>query len=395
MSDALPTHLDDPKPASLHGGNGRSAFIARLTHELRNPLAPIRMALQIMQVSEGDVATTRAARVIIDRQLKQLTRLIDDLADITQLENGSLELRCELTSLTALVNGALDIARPQLESRQNMLSIELPREPVSAYVDVGRLTHALANLLVNASKYSPLGGPVRVSAATNAKHVIVTVADEGVGIPPGLLSKIFDPFVQIDRTGGGTHDGLGIGLALAKCVAEAHGGSVTVESGGEQMGSRFMLRFPRASVSAPVPVAPPGTTATEGQKLRILVADDNRDAAQTLAMMLAFDGHDVRTAHDGLEVLAVGQLFNPDLVFLDIGMPVLDGYQTARQIRERAWGRDVHLVALTGWGQDADRAAAFDSGFQDHLVKPAAPEKLKAVIDAVRQASRRGGPPDQ
>ena len=367
------------------------SFIARLTHELRNPLAPIRMALQIMQVSEGDVATTRAARVIIDRQLKQLTRLIDDLADITQLESGALKLRCELTSLVALVNGALDIARPQLESRQNMLSVDLPREPVAVYVDTGRLTHALANVLVNASKYSALGGPVRVSATISASEVIVAVADEGVGIPKELLSKIFVPFVQINRNGGGTHDGLGIGLALAKCVAEAHGGSVAVESEGEQMGSRFTLRFPRASTNAPVSTATQGAAATETQKLRILVADDNRDAAQTLAMMLAFEGHDVRTAHDGLEVLAVGQLFNPDLVFLDIGMPVLDGYQTARQIRERPWGRDVHLVALTGWGQDADRAAAFDSGFQDHLVKPAAPEKLKAVIDAVRRASRNGG----
>jgi CheY-like chemotaxis protein/anti-sigma regulatory factor (Ser/Thr protein kinase) len=390
MSNVLPTRMNDRHAAPAHADGDRSAFIGRLTHELRNPLAPIRMALQIMQVSEGDVATARAARVIIDRQLKQLTRLIDDLADITQLENGGLELRCELTSVAAVVESALDIARTQLESRQNVLSVELPEEPVSLYVDMGRLSHAVANLLINASKYSPLGGPVRIGASTTARHVSISVVDDGVGIPSDMLSKVFEPFVQIDRTGTGTHDGLGIGLALVKCVTEAHGGTVTAESSGEQSGSRFVLRIPRASISAPVAAAPESNAANEAQKLRILVADDNRDAAQTLAMMLAFEGHDVRTAHDGLEVLAVGQLFNPDLVFLDIGMPVLDGYQTARQIRERAWGRDVHLVALTGWGQDADRAAAFDSGFQDHLVKPAAPEALKAVIDAVREANRHG-----
>jgi CheY-like chemotaxis protein len=390
MSNVSPTRMDDRLTTPIHGDGDRSVFIGRLTHELRNPLAPIRMALQIMQVSEGDVATARAARVIIDRQLKQLTRLIDDLADITQLENGGLELRCELTSVNTLVESALDIARTQLESRQNLLSVELPTEPVSLYVDIGRLSHAVANLLINASKYSPLGGPVRISASASARHVSIAVVDDGVGIPSDMLSKVFEPFVQIDRTGTGTYDGLGIGLALVKCVTEAHGGTVTAESGAERSGSRFLLRIPRAPVSAPVAAVSARNSAKEALKLRILVADDNRDAAQTLAMMLAFEGHDVRTAHDGLEVLAVGQLFNPDLVFLDIGMPVLDGYQTARQIRERAWGRDVHLVALTGWGQDADRAAAFENGFQDHLVKPAAPEALKAVIDAVREASRHG-----
>jgi CheY-like chemotaxis protein/anti-sigma regulatory factor (Ser/Thr protein kinase) len=369
----------------------RSTFIARLTHELRNPLAPIRMALQIMQVSEGDVATGRAARVIIDRQLQQLTRLIDDLADITQIENGTIQLRRELTSLAALVHSAQDIARTQLESRQNVVSVELPHDAVSMFVDSGRMSHALANLLVNASKYSPLGGPVRITASATDDDVAITVTDEGVGIPTDALPKIFEPFVTVTRNGTGSHDGLGIGLSLAKCVAIAHGGTVVAESEGEQRGSRFTMRLPRGAVSAAAPSARNGTAHIETQKLRILVADDNRDAAQTLATMLAFEGHDVRTAHDGLEVLAVGQLFTPDLVFLDIGMPVMDGYQTARQIRERPWGQDVYLVALTGWGQDADRAEALESGFQDHLVKPAAPEKLKDVIDAARQTNRRGG----
>lgn len=367
-----------------------STFIARLTHELRNPLAPIRMALQIMQVAEGDVATGRAARVIIERQLKQLTRLIDDLADLTQIADGTIQLRRELTSLAALVRMAEDLARTQLESRQNLVTVELPQDAVPLFVDANRMAHALANLLVNASRYSALGGPVRIIGSVEDSEVAIIVADEGVGIPAEALPKIFDPFVTVMRNGTGMHDDLGIGLTLAKRVAEAHGGNVTAESKGEHLGSRFTIRFPRGSADDAAPVAPGRATATDSQKLRVLIADDNRDTAQTLSMMLAFEGHDVRTAHDGLEALATGQLFTPDLVFLDIGMPVLDGYQTARQIRERDWGRGVYLVALTGWGQDTDRTAAFESGFQDHLVKPAAPEKLKAVVDAAHESTRRG-----
>jgi CheY-like chemotaxis protein len=363
--------------------------MARLAHELRNPLAPIRMALQIMQLSEADVGTSRAARVIIDRQLQHLTRLVDDIADISHLQLGQLRLKNERTTLSAVVQAALELARTQLESQQNVLQIQLPEEPVSLVADAARLSQALANVLTNASKYSELASRIRISAAHTAEHVTIRVEDEGLGIPPALLTRVFEPFVQVDRHGAGIYDGLGIGLAITRNVVEAHGGSVRAQSEGDRRGSCFLLELPRGEAATAVASSSASTT-TGALSLRILVADDNRDAAQTLAIMLGFEGHEVRTAHDGLEVLATGQLFTPDLVLLDIGMPVMDGYQTARQIRERQWGRHVYLVALTGWGQEADREAALANGFEDHLVKPASPEKLGSVIEAAKRASRAG-----
>ncbi len=364
---------------------GQSAFLARLAHELRNPLAPIRMALQIMQAAEDDVATSRAARVIIDRQLAQLTHLIEDLADISQLEQGTLKLRCTLTTLKAIVEQGLHLARTQLESRQNKLQIEVPAEALPVFADQRRVSQALANVLVNASKCSEHGAPIQLVATQSAEDISICVTDEGAGLPKSMLTRIFEPFVQVDRDGVAAQDGLGLGLAIVGNVLRAHGGTARAESDGEGRGSRFILQMPRGSAVAPASEHLVEARAADSGRLRILVADDNKDAAQTLAIMLRYEGHDVRTAHDGLEALAVGQLFAPELIFLDIGMPVMDGYQTARQIRERNWGRDVYLVALTGWGRDADREAALAQGFQHHLVKPALPEDLTAVLkDAMR-----------
>jgi CheY-like chemotaxis protein len=372
-------------PVARQGDRRQSAFLARLAHELRNPLAPIRMALQIMQVSEDDVATTRAARVIIDRQLRQMQRLIDDINDVAQVTRGAIPLRAEEVSLASVIQAALAIARPQLESRQHLLHVELGREPIWLLADPVRLSQAFANLLNNASKYSPASAPIRIQAETDGDALVVTITDVGIGIPQDMLERIFEPFVQVDHSGTGTHEGLGIGLTLVRRVVELHGGMVWVKSDGEGAGTRVVVRLPRRAES---PVEKPrddeDDSTANARKLRILVADDNRDAAQTLAIMLRFEGHEVRTAYDGLEVLATGQLFQPELVFLDIGMPVLDGYQTARQIRTQPWGKHVHLVALTGWSQETDRQQAVASGFQDHIVKPADAEQLKAVIDRAR-----------
>jgi CheY-like chemotaxis protein len=383
-------------PVFRQGDRRQTSFLARLAHELRNPLAPIRMALQIMEMSEGDVATTSAARLIIDRQLRHLTRLIDDITDVAQITRGAIQLHLEETTLASVVQTALAIARPQLESRQHLLSVELGAEPIGLLADAQRLAQAFANLLNNASKYSPAGAPIRVHATANAQatdhDIVVTIADVGVGIPADMLERVFEPFVQVDRTGTGTHEGLGIGLTLVRRVVELHGGSIKAESDAGSPGSRFIVRLPRRAASAvKKPNVVNSESALEGRKLRILIADDNRDSAQTLAIMLRFEGHDVRTAYDGLEALATGQVFQPELVFLDIGMPVLDGYQTARQIRERPWGEKVHLVALTGWSQETDRQESVANGFQDHIVKPADPEKLKAVIERVKSAQPPSG----
>ena len=379
-SDAVGT-----APAARRGDRRQSEFLARLAHELRNPLAPIRMALQIMQVSEDDVATTRAARVIIDRQLRQMQRLIDDINDVAQVTRGAIPLRCEEVALSSVIQAALAIARPQLESRQHLLNVDLGRESVWLLADPVRLAQAFANLLNNASKYSPASAPIRIQAATDGDTLLVTITDVGIGIPPDMLERVFEPFVQVDRSGTGTHEGLGIGLTLVRRVVELHGGTVLAESDGEGAGTRLLVRLPRHAAS-PIekPRADNGESPANARKLRILVADDNRDAAQTLAIMLRFEGHEVRTAYDGLEVLATGRLFQPELVFLDIGMPVLDGYQTARQIREQPWGREAHLIALTGWSQETDRQQSVASGFEDHIVKPADAELLKAVIDRAR-----------
>jgi CheY-like chemotaxis protein len=370
-------------PAARRGDRRQSEFLARLAHELRNPLAPIRMALQIMQLSEDDIATTRAARVIIDRQLRQMQRLIDDINDVAQVTRGAMPLHSEEIALSSVIQAALAIARTQLESRQHLLHVDLGREPIWLFADPVRLSQAFANLLNNASKYSPASAPIRIQAATDGNAIVVTITDVGIGIPEDMLERVFEPFVQVDRSGTGTHEGLGIGLTLVRRVVELHGGTVWAQSAGE--GTRVIVRLPRHAAS---PIEKPRVEASESaanaRKLRILVADDNRDAAQTLAIMLRFEGHEVRTAYDGLEVLATGRLFQPELVFLDIGMPVLDGYQTARQIREQPWGKHVHLVALTGWSQETDRQQSVAHGFEDHIVKPADAEQLKAVIDRAR-----------
>jgi signal transduction histidine kinase/CheY-like chemotaxis protein len=361
----------------------RDDFFAILAHELRNPLAPIRNALQIMQIVQDDAATTAAARVIIERQLKHLTRLIDDLLDMSRMTQGTFELSKERTALSDVIHLALEIARPQLEGKQHPLQIELGPEEIHVTADANRLAQAIANLLHNASKYSSAATPIRVTASATQDEITVRVIDQGVGIPADMFEHVFDLYGQVDRLEDGTHDGLGIGLTLVKRIVELHGGSTSAASAGAGRGSEFTLRLPREKAGRVSAAAPAPQRTSPPQRLRILVADDNRDAAHTLAMLLRLDGHEVRAVHDGVEALAAGDGFEPQLVLLDIGMPLLDGYETARQIQERPWGKQAHLVALTGWGLEADRRRALAAGFHDHLVKPAEPDALKAVIERV------------
>jgi PAS domain S-box-containing protein len=359
-------------------------FFAILAHELRNPLAPIRNALQIMQIVQDDGATTAAARVIIERQLKHLTRLIDDLIDMSRMTQGTFVLNKERTALSDVIQLALTIARPQLEGKEHHLEIELAAEGLYLSADANRLGQAFANLLNNASKYSSTGTPIRVTATAEQDEIIVRVIDQGVGIPEDMFERVFDLYGQVDRLEDGTHDGLGIGLTLVKRIIELHGGGVAVASAGSGRGSEFTVRLPRLQRSADDNAAHAAAAPSEPARcMRILVADDNRDAAHTLAMLLRLEGHEVRAMHDGVEALAIGDEFAPQLVLLDIGMPLLDGYETARQILERPWGKHAHLVALTGWGQEADRRKALAAGFHDHLVKPAEPDALKAVMDGI------------
>ena len=368
----------------------QGAFAARLVHEIRNPLAPIRMALHIMQMSDSDAGTFQAARVIIERQLGQLTRLIDDIDEVTQPRLGTMPLRKAPITLKAVMEMAFNLSRSQREHRGNVLELNLDSAAnVPLSVDGERLAQALANILVNASKYSPLGSVIEVSAAMDANSCEISVADHGIGIPPALLARIFDPFVRIDRAGDGIYDGLGIGLTLTKKIVEAHGGEIRAMNRDDGPGICVRIRIPRVNPEGESERVATRIYPETNRGLRILVADDNRDAAHTLAMMLDLEGHDVRRAHDGLETLALGQLFKPELILLDIAMPVLNGYQTARQIRERPWGRNTYLVALTAWGRDSDRQAALENGFQDHIVKPASIERLRSVVHVARDARDR------
>jgi CheY-like chemotaxis protein len=378
--------------AELHADQRKDDFFAILAHELRNPLAPIRNALQIMQVVQDDGATTSAARVIIERQLKHLTRLIDDLLDMSRITQGTFELSKERTALSDIIHLALDIARPQLEGKQHPLQIELASEEIYCMADANRLAQAIANLLHNASKYSSAGTPIRVRASGTPEEIIVRVIDQGVGIPPDMFEHVFDLYGQVDRLEDGTHDGLGIGLTLVKRIIELHGGTASAASAGPGRGSEFTVHLPRERDAGAGTAPPPTSPSSAIHRLRILVADDNRDAAHTLAMLLRLDGHEVRAVHDGVEALAAGDGFEPQLVLLDIGMPLLDGYETARQIQERPWGKHAHLVALTGWGLEADRRRAMAAGFHDHLVKPAEPDALKAVIERVVVSGERSRP---
>jgi CheY-like chemotaxis protein len=368
----------------FHENHGGDEFFSALAHELRNPLAPIRNALQIMQVVEDDGATSSAARTIIERQLKHITSLIDDLLDMSRIAHGKFELTRERGSLGDVIKLALKIARPQLEGKQHPLQVELPPESLYVAADLKRLAQVFANLLRNASKYSSAGTPIRLAVSGEPNEVVVRVGDQGIGIPADMFERVFDPYAQVDRIEDGTHDGLGIGLTLVKRIVELHGGSVTATSAGLGRGSEFTVRLPR-DTSDGAAGQPPAAFAPQAPSsgLRILVADDNRDAAHTLAMLLRLDGHDVRAVHDGIEALTTGDDFKPQLVLLDLGMPLLDGYETARQIQERPWGKKAHLVALTGWGDEADRRKTKAAGFQDHLVKPAEPEAIKAVIDGI------------
>jgi signal transduction histidine kinase/CheY-like chemotaxis protein len=369
--------------AELHAEQRRKdEFLATLAHELRNPLAPIRSAVQIMRHADGDHATAQAARAVIERQLKHLVRLIDDLMDISRLTQGRLELRRERAALASVIQSAVETNRPQLESKQHHLRLELPAESLFVDADITRLVQVFANVLSNAAKYSDSNGHIRILVERDGTDAVVTVTDGGIGIEPDMLARVFEPFTQAQRSRAAPHDGLGIGLTIAKRLIELHGGSISARSEGSGRGSSFIVRL---ALLESVPQSERSPHSVNGsspaqRRVRILIADDNYDAAQALALMLRLDGHEVRTANDGAEALKVADEFRPQVILLDIGMPKLDGYETARRLRTRPWARDALLVAQTGWGQEDDKQRAKQAGFDRHLVKPLDPEALSELL---------------
>ena len=359
----------------------KDEFIAMLAHELRNPLAPIRNALQLIRLSDNDRTRLDHATTIMQRQIDQMVRLVDDLLDVARISRNKLELRKELVDIAVVVRSAVDTSRPVIEVSQNDLQISLPSQTVLLDADPVRLAQVVSNLLNNAARYSRPGGRISLTATTNAGELILKVSDTGIGIEPQKLSQIFDMFVQLDSSDPHPQGGLGVGLTLVRRLIEMHGGTVEAHSDGAGKGSEFIVRLPiTATTDDQTPAVEIGTTHTVADiRRRILVVDDNVDSAESMAMMLELSGHDVALAHDGEEAIERAKEFQPDVAFLDLGMPKLNGYEAARSIREQPWGRHMLLVALTGWGQEDDKRRTREAGFDAHIVKPidfAALEKL-------------------
>jgi PAS domain S-box-containing protein len=358
----------------------KNDFLAMLAHELRNPLAPIRNALHLLKLPGADPATTRQARGMMERQLQHLVRLVDDLLDVSRLMRDRIELRLESVELASIIARAIETAQPAIDAHGHELVVSLPNEPVTLEGDVVRLAQVFSNLLNNAAKFTPTVGRIWLSAETNDGQVNVRVRDSGAGIAPELLPRIFDLFVQADRSLARSQGGLGVGLTVVKRLVEMHGGSVVARSAGAGQGSEFSVRLPVVA-KARMPAARPSRfTNLATLAHRVLVVDDNVDAAESAAMLLRLWGHAVQTAHDGPFALQAARAFRPEIVLLDIGLPGLNGYEVAKQLRAQPWGRGMYLVAMTGFGQDDDKRRSLAAGFDVHLTKPLDPVKLEQLI---------------
>jgi signal transduction histidine kinase/CheY-like chemotaxis protein len=363
----------------------KDEFLATLAHELRNPLAPLRTSVQLLRRENPPQPALLRATDVIDRQVQQLVRLVDDLLDVSRITLDKLELRYARVTLAMVVQAAVEASRPLIESRGHELTVTLPPEPVELDVDLTRLAQVFLNLLNNAAKYTEPGGRIHLAAEREGGNVVVRVKDSGIGIVADTLPRVFDMFMQVDRSLNGSQGGLGIGLTLVKRLVQMHGGSIEARSEGPGKGSEFVVRLPVATLSSQGAHAAngEGEPAAPTIRHRILVVDDNRDAADTLAELLELTGHDLRTAHDGLEAVEVAGEFRPGVVLLDIGLPRLNGYEVAQKIREQPWGQGMVLVALTGWGQEEDRRRSRKAGFDHHMIKPVEPDALLKLLDSI------------
>jgi PAS domain S-box-containing protein len=360
----------------------KDEFLATLAHELRNPLAPIRNAVQVLRQKGPDEPELRWGRDVIDRQVEYLNRLLDDLLDVSRITRNKLELRKQRIDLGEVIRGAVESSRPAIEQSGHELTVTLPAQPIYLNGDVVRLAQVFVNLLNNAAKYTERWGRIGLTAAEERGEVVVRVKDTGVGIPAEKLPRLFDIFFQVDRTLERSQGGLGIGLSLVRRLVELHGGTVEAFSEGVGRGSEFSVRLP-VLADKPKPAQPPesggkGGKATAGR--RILLVDDNRDSADSLAMLLRLTGNEVHTAYDGVDGVETAARVRPDVVVLDIGMPKLNGYDACRRIRNEPWGTDMLLIALTGWGQEEDRRRTVEAGFDAHVVKPVDPDAILKLL---------------
>jgi PAS domain S-box-containing protein len=359
----------------------KDEFLAMLGHELRNPLAPVLTGLHIIEREAQDNPTIQQTLGMMHRQLRRIVRLVDDLLDVSRITTGKIQLRRKREQLAAMVAHALETVRPLIDSRRHELSVTLPTEAIWLDADPVRIEQVLANLLGNAAKYTEPGGRICLTVEQEGDRAVIHVKDTGVGIRPDMLNRIFDLFVQADRTLDRALGGLGIGLTLVRKLVEMHGGTVEAFSEGIGKGSEFVVRLPTVpEVKELQPEARPEKAKREQAHLRILIVDDNEDTAESLAMLLRLYGHEVWAEHTGPKALEIARAEQPDVMLLDIGLPGMDGYEVARRVRQEEELRDVRLVAMTGYGQEKDRQRSEAAGFDYHLVKPVDPIKLQDLF---------------
>jgi signal transduction histidine kinase len=378
------------KEANRH----KDEFLAVLAHELRNPLAPITNALRLMRMSAADAPTQQRWREVIERQLSQLTRLVDDLLDVSRITRGKITLTREPVAVAKLIEHAVETVQPLIEEQEQVLTLEGPAHALWVDGDPLRLTQALGNILGNAAKYTQRGGRITLSVSEEGAEAAIRIRDDGIGIPAERLPLIFDLFTQLDGSGDHPQSGLGIGLALVRRLVEMHGGRVSASSEGAGRGSEFVVRLPLLPQRVrPHEEQPSAPVIAASVPRRILLADDNADAVETLGSVLRLLGHDVFSAADGRSALETAARCRPDVALLDIGMPLLDGYEVARQIRAQPWGRKVVLLALTGWGQEADRRRSEEAGFDSHFVKPINLERFAELLATLPPGAVTSGMP--
>ena len=368
----------------------KDEFLAMLSHELRNPLAPIRNAVEVIRRLAPPDPKLTMARDVVDRQVTLLARLVEELLDVSRISQGKIALKKEPVELARIISHSVETARPLIDARAQTLTVSAPPAPVWLSADFARLSQVVANLLNNAAKYTAEGGRIELIADAAEGEAKISVRDNGIGIEAALLPKVFDLFVQGDRSLDRGQGGLGIGLTLVKRLVELHQGTVGVASDGPGRGSTFTVILPCISAVEPQRAAPsviPLKSSSEVYGRRVLVVDDNVDAAESTAAFLRLEGHEVKAVHDGLQALASLKVFDPHVVVLDIGLPGLDGYAVARQLRERGDTSHVLLIALTGYGQKEDRARAAAAGFDYHYVKPADPREIQAAIERGRNTA--------
>lgn len=346
----------------------RDHFLAVISHELRNPLTALSSGLQLLKLSAGNHTVVESTQEMMERQMKQIVRLVDDLLDVSRITAGKLELHKEKVAIASILKDAVEASRALIDAGRHELIVALPPCPVLLDADPIRLAQVFLNLLNNAAKYSEPGKKIRLTARLDGAEVEVSVKDDGIGIPADKLIHVFQVFMQVDTSWQRMQGGMGIGLSLVKEFVELHGGRVEARSGGLGQGSEFVVRLPLASGNAHLPSV--AVAKPRGPSQRILVVDDNRDAAESLAMLLKVIGHEVRTAHDGEAAVTAAEEYQPRLVLMDLGMPEVDGYEAARRMRAQPWGANLFLVALTGWGAEVDRQRTREAGFDRHLVKP-------------------------